>query len=251
MVWMLMIRRFFTRCHFNKIDGIIFGMYQFREITWCYFLGFDVRELLKNIGVHSFGLNGKDRTAKLITIKKTCNYNTCYSFSYTRIMANQQITDTRQLRSIFVHHLNRMYFGKRYLDSTKDDLIKAASFSNLQLALTEMAEDVKRQICRMDDIFNLINETPSDESCNPFKAIINDDFCLEKLQSALVLKDIDIILYVQLLEHINITSYRMLKMLAHVFNNKEVDQLLIECFDESVEDDRLFVMVTEEYIGKK
>jgi len=166
-------------------------------------------------------------------------------------MTNQQITDTAQLQDIFIHHLNRLYFGKRYLDSKMENLIEAASFPNLQLALTEMGEDVKRQICRMEEIFQLINGTPSDEGCNPFKAIINNDFCLEKLQDTLVLKDIDIILYVQLLEHINITSYRMLKMLAHVFNNKEVDQLLIECFDESIEDDRLFVMVTEEYIGKK
>jgi hypothetical protein len=66
-----------------------------------------------------------------------------------------------------------------------------------------------------------------------------------------VLKDIDIILYVQLLKHINITSYRMLKMLAGLIKNKEIDQLLIECFDGSVDDDSLLVLIARDITLQK
>jgi ferritin-like metal-binding protein YciE len=166
-------------------------------------------------------------------------------------MTNQQRSDHQQLRLIFIYNLNRLYFGKRYLDGKMKELIESASFPNLQLALTEMWDDVRHQIGRMDEIWHMINETPSDEQCNPIKAIVNDDFFNCRESATPILKDIDIILYVQLLEHANITAYRMMKILGHTFQNQEIDQLLIECFDESVEDDRLFVMVTEEYIGKK
>lgn len=166
-------------------------------------------------------------------------------------MTNQQHSDHQQLRLIFMHNLNRLYFGKRYLDGKMKELIESASFPNLQLALTEMWEDVRHQIGRMDEIWQMIDETPSDEQFNPIKAIVNDEFFNCRESATPILKDIDIILYVQLLEHANITAYRMMKMLAHTFHVREIDQLLIECFDESVEDDRLFVMVTEEYIGKK
>src|ERR1700754_560365 len=130
-----------------------------------------------------------------------------------------QAEDDAQARSIFVHHLNRLYFGKRYLEKKMDDLVESASLRNLQLALTEMWQDVKHQICRMEEIYQLIDESPVDEANNPIKSIVKDNFCLDQTQTILMLKDIDIILYVQLLEHINITSYRMLKMLAHTLQN--------------------------------
>ncbi len=69
-----------------------------------------------------------------------------------------------QLRAIFVHHLNRIYFGKRYLDKKIGELIGLASFKNLELAISEIGEDVKRQIIRMEDIYILIDEKPTEES---------------------------------------------------------------------------------------
>lgn len=156
--------------------------------------------------------------------------------------------DHVQLKKIFIHQLNRIYFGKCYLNQTLQSLIKTASFKNLQLAIQEMGDDVKKQINRMEDIYTLLNEKPYDQSRNPIKSIIKDDFYLNHIQQMPVLKDMDIILYVQLLEHINITTYRMLKMLASELKNAEIDQLLIECFDESVDDDQLFVLIAQEYL---
>lgn len=163
---------------------------------------------------------------------------------------HKQLVST-QLRQIFVHHLNRVYFGKRFLNQNFEKLVEMASFNNLKLALQEMWQDVKNQIIRMEDIYALLEEKPSDEHANPIKSIVQDDFFLDQVQPVPVLKDIDIILYVQLLEHINITSYRMLKMLAGQIKNKKIDQLLIECFDESVDDDGLFVLIAKEYIAPR
>ena len=154
-----------------------------------------------------------------------------------------------QLRKAFVHNLNRMYFGKRYLDQKMSALIETASFKALKLALTEMHGDVKNQISRMAEMYTLINEQPTDENENPIKTIVKDDFCLNTSGDMPVLNDMDILLYVQILEHINITAYRLMKMTAPILNNKEVEQLLTECFDESVDDDQLFVLITKEYIS--
>ena len=153
------------------------------------------------------------------------------------------------LRQTFVHNLNRMYFGKLFLSQKMNDLIEIASFKALKLALTEMYQDVINQINRMSEMYALINERPSNEKNNPIKSIIKDEFCLEATNIP-VINDMDIILYVQILEHINITAYRLMKMTAPILNNKKVEQLLTECFDESVEDDQLFVLITKEYINK-
>ena len=155
-----------------------------------------------------------------------------------------------QLRQTFVHNLNRMYFGKLFLSQKMDELIKIASFKALKLALTEMSQDVINQINRMSEMYSLINERPTNEKNNPIKAIVKDEFCLNTTGDMPVLNDMDIILYVQILEHINITAYRMMKMTAPILNNIKVEQLLTECFDESVDDDQLFVLITKEYINK-
>ena len=155
-----------------------------------------------------------------------------------------------QLRSAFTHNLNRMYYGKCYLNEQMPNLINRASFKALKLALTEIHQDVINQIARMEEMYVLIDEKPADEAANPIKSILKDEFCLEEAGEMAVLNDIDIILYIQILEHINITAYRLMKIIAPMWKRKEIEQLLTECFDESVEDDRLFVMISEEYIDK-
>jgi ferritin-like metal-binding protein YciE len=88
--------------------------------------------------------------------------------------------DESVLTHVFVHNLNRIYFGKCYLDKHLSHLISIASFPALQLAMEEFWEDIKRQIGRMDAIYELIGETPSDKNCNPIKSIVKDNFCLDE-----------------------------------------------------------------------
>lgn len=152
------------------------------------------------------------------------------------------------LKQVFTHNLNRIYFGKRYLDSKLSHLIQLASFTALQQAIQEFWDDVKKQIVRMDEIYKLINEIPSDKNCNPIKSIIKDEFCLDEAQSIHILSDMDVIMYLQLLEHINITSCRMLIMVAKQLNYHDTQQLLTECFDESIDNDQLFMLISKEYL---
>ena len=152
------------------------------------------------------------------------------------------------LNKVFIHNLNRIYFAKCYLNKKMEHLIEMASFKTLQLGMHEFWADVKKQIKRMEEIYVLIDEMPSDKDCNPIKAIIKDEFCLEDKHELSILNDMDIIMYMQMLEHINMTSYRLLKTVASELKNSEIKQLLIECFDECVDNDHLFMLIAKEYI---
>jgi ferritin-like metal-binding protein YciE len=156
--------------------------------------------------------------------------------------------DNHFLKAIFTHHLNRMYNGKCFLRNSISHLINLASFKGLQLAMDEVGNDVKNQITRMEKIYQLIKETPADLNCNPITNIIKDEFCLDENQTMPILNDLDIMLYVQLLEHVNIASYRMLIMIAKLLKYDDVKQLLIENFDESADNDKLFSLIAKEYI---
>jgi ferritin-like metal-binding protein YciE len=156
--------------------------------------------------------------------------------------------DSEVLKHVFVHNLNRIYFGKCYLDKNLEHLISIGSFESLKLAIHEFWDDIKRQIERMEAIYELINEKPSDKNCNPIKSIVKDNFCLDEHQAMPILTDIDLISYLQLLEHINITACSMLKMIAKKLDMAEASQLLTECFDESIDNDHLFMLISKEYV---
>ncbi|MDN5287241.1 MAG: hypothetical protein JWR38_3515 [Mucilaginibacter sp.] len=155
------------------------------------------------------------------------------------------------LKQVFTHNLNRIYFGKCYLNSKLAHLMQLASFTALQQAIQEFWDDVKKQIARMEEIYKLINETPSDKNCNPIKSIVKDEFCLDEKQSIRILSDMDVIMYLQLLEHINITSCRMLIMVATQLNYHDAQQLLTECFDESIDNDQLFMLISKEHLTER
>jgi ferritin-like metal-binding protein YciE len=153
------------------------------------------------------------------------------------------------LFKIFVHNLNRLYFAKRYLDQKMPKLIEMASFKALQLGMNEFWEDVKKQIARMEKIYEVINEQASDKNCNPLKAIVKEEFCLNEKHELAILNDMDLIMYIQVLENINITTYALLKTVAQRLDYDHIEQLLTECFDESVDNDELFELITKEYVG--
>ncbi len=159
--------------------------------------------------------------------------------------------DPAILKKHFVHHLNRVYYGKRYLYTNLPKLIDRSSFKKLQQGIKEVWEDVGRQIERIEKMYELIKAEPDKENCVPIIAVFEDAFDPQDYHTEdCMLNDIDTILYLQLLEHVNITSYRMLKMLAKRLDHTEVQQLLQECYDESKEDDHLFQMITDEYVGR-
>ncbi|RVT98043.1 DUF892 family protein [Mucilaginibacter limnophilus] len=153
------------------------------------------------------------------------------------------------LKHVFVHNLNRLYFGKCYINAHINNLINKASFKALKLGLQEFSDDLKKQITRMHEIYKLLDEAPSDENCNPLKSIVRDNFCLDDQQDLPIITDTDITLYIQMLEHINITACNMLKRLAILLNYDKVGQLLVECCDESADNAHLFQLITAEYIG--
>lgn len=155
------------------------------------------------------------------------------------------------LKEHFVHHLNRVYYGKQYLKNHLPQLTQISSFKKLQQGIREVWEDVSKQVERIKETYEIIDAEPAPENCVPIISIFKDAFEPQEYGvETSILNDIDIILYLQLLEHINITSYRMLKILAANMGNAKVEQLLQESLDESSDNDKLFVMIADEFVKR-
>jgi ferritin-like metal-binding protein YciE len=154
-----------------------------------------------------------------------------------------------ELKSLFIHQLNRINCAKGYLIRNLPDLKEIAFSNQLKLAIREDLEDVKKQLARVEEIYDKFNSKPSDEGCEVLKAVIEQAYKLgEHTGKTAIINDMDIILYMQLIEHIEMTTYRMLKLLAGCMNDTEVEQMILECFHETVDNDKLFLMISEDYL---
>ena len=156
------------------------------------------------------------------------------------------------LKQLFIHQLNRVNCTKGYLIRNLPLLAESASFRNMKLAIQEDLDDVKKQQKRIDEMYKLLDSKASDEGCEVIKVVIEEAFNLgNKNGKTTIVHDMDIILYMQLIENIELTSFRMLKLIAQFMGNDKITQMVIECFDENVDNDRLFTMISEEYLDKK
>ena len=156
------------------------------------------------------------------------------------------------LKLLFIHQLNRVNCTKGYLIRNLPLLIEIASFRTMKLAIQEDLDDVKKQQLRIDEMYRLLGSKPSDEGCDVVKSVIEEAFNLgNNSGKSSIVNDMDIILYVQLIENIELTSFRMLKLIAQFLGNDEITQMVTECFDENIDNDRLFTLISEEYLAQK
>jgi len=156
------------------------------------------------------------------------------------------------LEKLFVHQLNRINCTKGYLIKNLPMLAEVASLHNMKLAIREALDDVKKQHERVEDIYRLLDSQPSDEGCEVVKAVIEEAYHFGNHNGKTkIMNDMDIILYMRMIENMELTSFRMLKLINQFMGNEQITQLLIECCDENMDNDKLFMLVSEEYLAQK
>ena len=168
------------------------------------------------------------------------------------ISSPKPTSNSLDLKQLFIHQLNRVNCTKGYLIRNLPLLAETASFKNMKLAIQEDLDDVKKQQLRIDEMYGLLHSKASDEGCEVIKAVIEEAFNLNNgTGKTTIINDMDMILYMQLIENIELTSFSMLKLIAQYMGNSEITQMVTECFDENVDNDKLFTLITEEYLSKK
>ncbi|QQL50366.1 DUF892 family protein [Mucilaginibacter ginkgonis] len=167
------------------------------------------------------------------------------------ISTGTQLTDHNELKTLFLYYLNKIYDGKCYLKENLGRVKAETSLKVLELAIDELLGDVKSQLNRMDAVFAMLKSAPTKEFDAPMKTMIQNACEYRNDPKIHVVNDMDIMLHLQLVEHVNLVSYRILKKIASILEYTEIEQLMKECFDESKDDDKLFYAIAKEYLGDR
>ncbi|HEY0246291.1 MAG TPA: DUF892 family protein [Mucilaginibacter sp.] len=156
--------------------------------------------------------------------------------------------ENNHLRNIFLEHLNSIYLGKHHLIDFFKEVEEMASLQQLKLAIDECRNDTNNQIVQMDEIYREINKSPSKTSVLGIKAMTLEAYLtVIRAGKTAVERDVLILFYLQIIEGIEVTYFKVLKNLAKEigYSNTFLDQP----FDTAVENKLLFEMIYKEYIS--
>ena len=155
-----------------------------------------------------------------------------------------------KLQIFFLRHLDRIYAAKLHLVSKLPLLSEEVQFSNLKNAIDNTVNIVKHQLTRMQVIYTLLDASYSGGSINGLTGLIDDAFeAINEHQDEAELRDLSIIFYLQNIESVEMASFQILQMAAVKLNNKHINQLLEENYNEAKADRALLLLISSKYIS--
>ncbi|MCE6992969.1 DUF892 family protein [Dyadobacter sp. CY323] len=154
------------------------------------------------------------------------------------------------LERFFVHHLHKIYAAKTMLVTELPELMNNAHFSDLREAIHTTIEDVKQQIERMKQIYEMLPVDFSEVHSNGLKGLIDDSFNDIKLHSKNPeLRDMSILFYLHNIESIEMASFQILEMAAVKLRNDQIKQLIKQNYEQAKADRTLLLLISAKYMA--
>jgi ferritin-like metal-binding protein YciE len=157
--------------------------------------------------------------------------------------------EKNDLHDFFVTHLNKIHTAKKHLLSKLPEILDNAHFYDLKKGIHETAEEVQKQIERLNEIYNLMNILPSYSDSNGLVGLVDDSFKDIKYHSRdPELRDMSILFYLQNIESLEMASFQVLQMLAVKLKDERIKKLIKENYDDAKAARTLLLLITTKYI---
>jgi ferritin-like metal-binding protein YciE len=166
--------------------------------------------------------------------------------------AENNIQLNQSLKTIFNDELNSMLCAITHLSKNLPEMADLAAFTNLRLAFEETQEETKNQIERIKQILEHFNIEESEKASLGIKCIIDEAYsAVSRTAEKSFKRDMALIFYAQIVEHVEIASYNILKAIASKLHYTKAGILLGENLDEAKDTKKLLQLISDEYILKK
>lgn len=156
------------------------------------------------------------------------------------------------LRELFVDQLTDLYSAEQQITKALPKMSKNASSDDLRHAFDEHLEVTKRQIQRLDTIFDnlgLQKKERGSVECEGMKGIINEgEHTMKKAKDPNV-RDAAMIASAQRVEHYEIAGYGTARAYAHALGENEAARLLQQTLDEESQTDKNLTKLAESHIN--
>lgn len=139
------------------------------------------------------------------------------------------------LRGLLVHELKDIYSAEKQLTEAIPKMSEAASSSNLKQALDNHLDVTRRQLERVGQLLNSMNENPGNVTCVAMQGLIKEGEKVLKEDADSAVKDAAIIGAAQRVEHYEMAAYGTARAFAEALGEDETASVLQEILDEESE----------------
>lgn len=134
--------------------------------------------------------------------------------------------DIKSMDDLFLHGLQDIYYAENQIAKSLPKMIEQATNRDLVAGLRLHLDETKKQIDRLDRVFEKIGETPSGKDCPAIDGIIKEaDHTAAEVDDKAVL-DAALVAAAQAVEHYEICRYGTLIAWAEQLGHDETVRLL-------------------------
>ena len=159
-----------------------------------------------------------------------------------------QPPDHLPLLNFFTFHLNRLYYAKSHLIGKLPEMQKLSRIPTLTAALEKMAEDLRLQVNRIELIFTLLDKGLDFDAALSINRMAECIYQDASKAGDGALGNLSILYYLEVLEGIEMSCFKLLRMAAVKLGNRQVKQLLQENYESAKDMRTLLLLIATELI---
>ena len=169
-----------------------------------------------------------------------------------RKTARKTVTESNgsMLEDYFLDGLKDIYWAEKALTKALPKMAKAATSQELKKAFQQHLEVTKKQISRLDKVFQQMGEKAQGKKCEAMKGLIEEsESIISDTRDDTFTRDAALIIAAQKVEHYEIASYGGLVQLAKTMNKKGIANSLGVTLNEEKKTDVLLTKIAEKSIN--
>jgi ferritin-like metal-binding protein YciE len=147
------------------------------------------------------------------------------------------------LQQLFLKELRDLYDAEDQITDALPKLIDAARNPQLKTALQEHLDVTRQQISRLDQIFNMLGEKATGETCKGMKGVIKEGDEIVSAGGDPSTVDAGIISAAQRVEHYEMAGYGTVRTYAQLLGQEQMARLLQQTLDEEEEADEKLTQI--------
>jgi len=141
------------------------------------------------------------------------------------------------LEQLFVQELRDLYDAEDQITEALPKMIEAAHYPQLKNALQQHLDVTRKQIERLDRVFDILGEDASGQTCKGMKGVIKEGDEMIAQGGDNATRDAGIISAAQRVEHYEMAGYGTVRTYAELLGQQQISQLLQQTLDEEKEAD--------------
>ena len=163
---------------------------------------------------------------------------------------NEQTTQA-EFHEFFVEQMKDIYWAEQHLIKGLQKMAGAATSLQLKKAFEKHYTESQKQICEVEQIFELLGEKPSAKRCAAMAGLLEEaEEMIQDTERNSFVRDAGLILAAQKSEHYEIATYGTLKALAAYLPEKKVAKMLSKILEGEKKTDAALTCLAEDFINE-